>query len=62
MKTIKFFIVALFLGLAAINFTSCKGSDEKEPNPLADSLSGLNSELNGKLSEKEAAIQQFVTT
>lgn len=62
MKTIKFFIVALFLGLAAINFTSCKGSDEKEPNPLADSLNDVNNELNGKLSEKEAAIQQFVTT
>lgn len=62
MKNIKLLIVALFLGIAAINFTSCKGSDEKEPNPLADSLNNLNGELNGKLSEKEMALQQFVTT
>lgn len=62
MKNIKFLIVALFMGIAAINFTSCKGSGEKEPNPLADSLSNINGELSGKLSEKEAALQQFVTT
>lgn len=61
MKNIKFLVVALFLGLAAINFTSC-GSGEKEPNPLADSLSSVTGELSGKLSEKEAALQQFVTT
>lgn len=62
MKNIKFLIVALFLGIAAINFTSCKGSGEKEPNPLADSLSNINGELSGKLSEKEMALQQFVST
>lgn len=61
MKKIKSLVVALFLGLAAINFTSC-GPGEKEPNPLADSLSNVNGELSGKLSEKEAALQQFVTT
>lgn len=61
MKNIKSLFVALFLGLAAINFTSC-GPGEKEPNPLADSLSNVNGELSGKLSEKEAALQQFVTT
>lgn len=61
MKKIKSLVVALFLGLAAINFTSC-GPGEKEPNPLADSLSNVNGELSGKLSEKEAALQQFITT
>ena len=61
MKKIKSLVVTLFLGLVAINFTSC-GPSEKEPNPLADSLSNVNGELSGKLSEKEAALQQFVTT
>jgi predicted nucleic acid-binding Zn-ribbon protein len=61
MKKFKFIIAALFLGVATINFTAC-GPGEKEPNPLADSLSNVNGELSGKLSEKEAALQQFVTT
>ncbi len=61
MKKLKFLVVALFLGLAAVNITSC-GSGEKEANPLADSLNAVNGELNGKLSEKELAIQEFVTT
>ncbi len=61
MKKLKFLVVALFLGLAAVNITSC-GSGEKEKNPLADSLANINGELNGKLSEKELAIQEFVTT
>jgi hypothetical protein len=61
MKNLKFLIVALFLGVASINFTSCK-SGEKEANPLADSLANINNELGGKLSEKEVALQEFVTT
>ncbi len=61
MKNLKFLVVALVLSLAALNITSC-GSGEKEPNPLADSLSAVNDGLNGKLSEKEQAIQEFVTT
>lgn len=61
MKNLKFLVVALFLGLAALNITSC-GSGEKEPNPLADSLSNVNDGLNGQLTEKEKALQDFVTT
>jgi DNA repair exonuclease SbcCD ATPase subunit len=61
MKNLKFLVVALFLSLAAVNITSC-GSGEKEPNPLADSLNAVNGELNGKLSEKELALQEFVST
>jgi len=61
MKNFKFLVIALFLSLTALNITSC-GSGEKEPNPLADSLANINSELGGKLSEKEIALQEFVTT
>ena len=61
MKNLKFLVVALFLSFAALNITSC-GSGEKEPNPLADSLSNVNDGLNGQLSEKEKALQDFVTT
>ena len=56
MKNLKFLVIALFLGVTALNITSC-GSGEKEPNPLADSLNAVNGELNGQLSEKEQAIQ-----
>lgn len=61
MKKLKFLVAALVMSVASISFTSC-GSGEKEPNPLADSLNNVNSELNGKLSEKEQALQDFVTT
>ena len=61
MKNIKFLIVALVMSVVTINFTSC-GNGEKEKNPLADSLNGVNNELNGKLSEKEAALQEFVNS
>lgn len=61
MKNLKFLVVALFLSLAALNITSC-GSGEKEANPLADSLSAVNDGLNGQLTEKEQALQDFVST
>jgi DNA repair exonuclease SbcCD ATPase subunit len=61
MKNLKFLAVALVMSIVSINFTSC-GSGEKEPNPLADSLGNVNNELSGKLTEKEAALQEFVTT
>ncbi|MGZ3882620.1 MAG: Cbp1 family collagen-binding glycoprotein adhesin [Bacteroidia bacterium] len=59
MKTIKTFITTLALSLALVNFTSC-GTKEKEANPVADSLANVNGELSGKLSEKEAAVQEFI--
>jgi DNA repair exonuclease SbcCD ATPase subunit len=61
MKNLKFLVVALILSVAAFNITSC-GSKEKEANPLADSLSAVNGELNGQLSEKEQALQEFVNS
>ena len=61
MKTIKLFLVAAVITASSLFTISCGGS-EKEANPLADSLSGVNGELNGQLSEKEAALQEFVTS
>ena len=60
MKTIKLLIAAIVLSASSLFTTSCE-SAEKEGNPLADSLSGVNGELSGKLSEKEAAVQEFVS-
>lgn len=61
MKTLKLFLVAVVISASSLFTASC-GSSEKEANPLADSLSNLNGELNGQLSEKEAALQEFVNS
>ena len=60
MKTLKLFLVAAVITASSLFTISCGGS-EKEANPLADSLSNVNGELNGQLSEKEKAMQEFVT-
>ena len=60
MKALKLVIVAAILTASSFYTTSC-GSAQKEGNPLADSLSGVNGELTGELSKKEAAVQEFVT-
>lgn len=60
MKSLKLIIVAVVLSASSLFTTSC-GTNEKEGNPLADSLSSVNGELSGKLTEKEAAVQEFVT-
>ena len=59
MKILKVLSLGLLLGLSSLNFTSC-GDKEPEPNPLADSLQKENSNLGGKLNEKEAALQEFI--
>ncbi len=62
MKLFKTLIAALVLTIGSVSFTSCGGDKEKEVNPLADSLAGINGELNGKLTEKEAAMQEFISS
>lgn len=62
MKLFKILVAALVLTIGSVSFTSCGGDKEKEVNPLADSLAGVNGELNGKLSEKEAAMQEFISS
>jgi hypothetical protein len=61
MKTLKLVAVAAVIAVSSLFTISCGGS-EKEANPLADSLSSVNGELNGQLSEKEAALQEFVSS
>lgn len=61
MKTLKLFLVAAVITASSLFTTSC-GSSEKEANPLADSLSNVNGQLNGQLSEKEVALQEFVNS
>ena len=61
MKLFKILATSLVLTIGSLSFTSCGGDKEKELNPLADSLAGVNGTLNGKLSEKEAALQEFIT-
>ncbi len=61
MKSLKILAAAIILTIGSLNFTSC-GDKEKEANPLADSLQSVNGDLNGKLSEKEAAMQEFISS
>jgi hypothetical protein len=51
-------VTALVLAVS-LGTTSC-GPKEPEKNPLADSLKVVTQELDGKLSEKEAALAEFV--
>lgn len=61
MKKLKLFLVAAVITASSLFTISCGGS-EKEVNPLADSLANVNGELNGQLSEKEVALQEFVNS
>ncbi len=61
MKNLKLILVGVCLSASTLFTTSC-GSEEKNENPLADSLSMVNDGLNGKLTEKEVAIQEFITS
>lgn len=60
MKTFKILVAGLMLSIGSLTFSGCN-SHEKEVNPLADSLSSANGNLNGQLNEKEAALQEFIT-
>ncbi len=61
MKTLKLVVAAAVIAASSLFTISCGGS-EKEANPLADSLASVNGELNGQLSEKEVALQEFVNS
>lgn len=51
---------ALSVMIALSLFVSCDNNAGKEANPVADSLAADNSNLKGQLSEKEAAVQEFI--
>lgn len=62
MKKLKIIIACIALSVASVAFTSCKNDQEKAVNPLADSLAAINGNLSGKLNEKEAALQEFISS
>lgn len=52
--------IVIILGFS-IALISCNNkNEEQEKNPVVDSLSMVNSNLNTQLSEKEAALQEFI--
>ena len=62
MKKIK--LVPFFVIIILTNFllSNCgKGSDDSE-NPIKDSVENVSGNLNGKLNEKDAAIQELVSS
>ena len=62
MKKIKlaaFFVIIILTNLLVSNCG--KGSDESE-NPIKDSVENVSGNLNGKLNEKDAAIQELVSS
>ena len=61
MKTIRTFALALVTGLG-LCMVSCKGGEEKQGNPEADSLKAVTGELTSQLNEKEAALQEFIAS
>jgi len=62
MKKIKIIVAGLILSIGSLTFTSCKNDEQKVLNPLADSLAAVNGNLSGQLNEKEAALQEFISS
>ena len=58
-KLVPFFVIIILTNLLVSNCG--KGSDESE-NPIKDSVENLSGNLNGKLNEKDAAIQELVSS
>lgn len=62
MKKMKMLVAGLLLSVGSLTFTGCKNDAEANKNPLADSLASVNGNLSGQLNEKEAALQEFITS
>ncbi len=62
MKNFKIIAVAFVLSISSLTFNSCGNDSAEKTNPVEDSLKNLNGELNGKLGEKEAALQEFIAS
>ncbi len=58
-KPVPFFVIIILTNLLVSNCG--KGSDESE-NPIKDSVENVSGNLNGKLNEKDAAIQELVSS
>ena len=62
MKKIKHFAFFVIIILTNFLVSNCsKGSDDSE-NSIKDSIENVSSNLNGKLNEKDAAIQELVSS
>jgi uncharacterized coiled-coil DUF342 family protein len=61
MRNFRIVLISITL-FSAIFLTSCKGGDEKEKNPLADSLKNVNDQLSSEVNEKEEALQEFIAS
>jgi len=62
MKNFRILIAGMVLAFGSLTFTSCKNDVEVQKNPLADSLAAVNGNLSGQLNEKEAALQEFISS
>src|SRR5689334_3850991 len=60
MKNLSVFACICLTVVSSLVFTNCNNEEEKAGNPVADSLKAVNSELSGKLSDKEADLQEFI--
>jgi len=58
-KHLAFFVIIILTNLLVSNCS--KGSDDSE-NSIKDSIENVSSNLNGKLNEKDAAIQELVSS
>ena len=58
-KHLAFFVIIIITNFLLSNCS--KGSDESE-NSIKDSIENVNGNLNGKLTEKDAAIQELVSS
>jgi uncharacterized coiled-coil DUF342 family protein len=61
MRNFRIVLISITL-FSAIFFTNCKSGDEKEKNPLADSLKNVNDQLSSEVNEKEEALQEFIAS
>lgn len=59
MRSIKFLFILIAFFITSLSLTNCK-NDEGEKNLLADSLRNANGELAGQLTDKAAALQEFI--
>jgi predicted nucleic acid-binding Zn-ribbon protein len=55
-------IAKFSIALTTIFMLASCGPAKKEPNPVEDSLKNVTNSLSGQLTEKESALQEFVTS
>jgi len=61
MKNFRVALLSITL-ITSFSFTNCGSGEEKDKNPLADSLKNVNNQLAGQMNEKEEALQEFIAS